>query len=333
MNTQITEFSKTEASLSVLEGKYNIVPDATTDDGYTACVDAIRELRPLRTGLDKLRLALNSDDQARIKLRNTEAKRITGRLTALEDPIKAAKVAVDTEKERIEEEARQTEMKRISDIQAKIENMSELTNMLSPTVDQIEQRLVSIQSYVINEAEYGEYLEAAQAMQGKVTEALETAHKERTEYEASQVELKRLQAEQAVVAAKQAEEQAKLDADRKAVEAERTEASRVMREAQEAAEAEMRRIEQSKLDEVKRQREEKEIAEQEEKARIHRETMEAEEAARIEAMKPDKVKLLAFAKRLDDIKLPVLKTPEGNGILENAVAYIRTASTEITGQF
>ena len=335
MNTQITEFTKTEASLATLEGKYSVVPDATTSDGYAACVEAIRELRPLRTGLDKMRLSLNSDDQARIKFRNTEARRITNRLTALEDPIKAAKVAVDTEKERIEEEALQVEMKRISDITTKIENMGNLVNMLSPAApaEQIEQRLVSIQSFVVNVEEYGEYLEAAHNEQSRVIGLLEAAYTERKEYEASQVEMKRLQAEQAAVAAKQAEEQAKLDADRKAIEAERAEASRVMREAQEAAEAEKRRIEQAKLDEVKRQREEKEIAEQEEKARIYRETMEAEEAARIEAMAPDKVKLLSFSKRLDEMKFPVLKSAEGKRILEAAAAHIRTASSEIKGQF
>ena len=93
MRTEIVEFTKTEAALATLETIYSVVPDATTSDGYAACVEAISELRPLRTGLDKLRLALNSDDQQRIKFRNTEAKRITGRLTALEDPIKAAKVS------------------------------------------------------------------------------------------------------------------------------------------------------------------------------------------------------------------------------------------------
>ena len=186
MNTQITEFTKTEASLATLEGKYSVVPDATTSDGYAACVEAIRELRPLRTGLDKMRLSLNSDDQARIKFRNTEARRITNRLTALEDPIKAAKVAVDTEKERIEEAARQVEIKRIADIQEKIENIGHLASTLSiaSSAEYIEQRLVSAKSFVIIGDEYGEYLQSAQGEQSRVIGLLETAHKERKEYEA-----------------------------------------------------------------------------------------------------------------------------------------------------
>ena len=41
-------------------------------------------------------------------------------------------------------------------------------------------------------------------------------------------------------------------------------------------------------------------AEQTEQARIAKEKQEAEEAARIEAMKPDRVKLQALAKRIDN---------------------------------
>ena len=313
MNTQITEFTKTEVALTVLEEKYAHVPDATTEDGYTACVEAIRELRPLRTGLDKMRLQLNADDQARIKFRNTEAKRITGRLTALEGPIKAAKVAVDTEKERIEEEARQAEMKRISDITTKIENMSNLINMLSPASpsDDIQKRFVAAQSVTITGAEYGEYVEPARAEQQRVIEVLETAYKERFEYEEGQAELKRQQAAQAAIAAQQAEAQAKLDAERKAIETQQAE-----------IEAEKRRQEQAKLDEYQRLREEKEAAERAEKERLQaeldaKEKAEREakaegeriiaaeaEAARQEALRPDKEKVHDWAAKLRFIDGP-----------------------------
>jgi hypothetical protein len=311
---QITEFTKTEAGLSGLEEKYKSVPDAATEDGYTACVEAIRELRPLRTGLDKLRLALNADDQKRIKFRNAEASRITDRLTAMEEPIKAAKVAVDTEKERIEEAARQAEVDRIEGIQAKIGLISEQALVsYGETAKSIESRLIMVQSIGINEDVYGEYLGQAQLEQMRIIGLLEKAHKERSEHEAGQAELKRLQAEQAAVAAKQAEAQAKLDSDRKAIEAERQEASRVMREAQEKAEEAKRKVEADKLA-VERAEKDRLQAELDAKVKAEREAKEVEErqaaavleTERMERLRPDKDKLMVWADTIKNMEGPLI---------------------------
>ncbi len=53
------------------------------------------------------------------------------------------------------------------------------------------------------------------------------------------------------------------------------------------------------------------------------------EAATIEARKPDKEKLIAFAKQISAIKLPDLKTGEGDLIAQVADAWLRGCVTEI----
>ena len=176
--------------------------------------------------------------------------------------------------------------------------------MIASSAEYIEQRLVSAKSFVIIGDEYGEYLQSAQGEQSRVIGLLETAHKERKEYEASQVELKRLQAEQAAVAAKQAEEQAKLDADRKAIESERAEASRIMREAKEKAEAKKRKVEADKLTAERAEKERLQAkldAKEEEENR--KEAQEAE-VKRQEAMRPDKDKVHSWVAELRFIDGP-----------------------------
>lgn len=53
------------------------------------------------------------------------------------------------------------------------------------------------------------------------------------------------------------------------------------------------------------------------------------EAARIEALRPDREKLIAFAKMIGEIKLPDLQTEEGNEIAQIANALLRNCVDEI----
>jgi len=309
--TQISEFTKTEASLSTLETKYAKVPDATTKDGYQACADAIRELRPLRTGLDKMRLALNADDQAKIKFRNGEAKRITARLVALEDPIKAAKQDIDDQAEREAEVIRQNEMERIEGITSMIDYIRGLAQVL-PQDDaaKIQSNLDSIAK--IDGTTFAEYSEQANDALNATILTLETALKVREEFEAQQAENARIASDQAERQAeldkqaetqRQAESQArdKLDAEKASV-----------RKAEQAVADEKHAAEQAKLDEERQkldaQRLEQETIEAEreklkreadQRAEDDRLAKEAEvKAAADEAMKPEKQKLTDWLKKL-----------------------------------
>lgn len=197
--TAITEFSQTAAALSTLEEKYKVVPDATTTDGYQACVGAIRELRPLRTGLDKMRLSLNADDQARIKIRNSEAKSITVRLAALEDPIKAAKKSVDDKADREAEEARQVEIARIADITERIQAIKAQTDgLIGADVDALQMRLDAVRTITITEGLFAEFTEQAEHVYSVVMTQLEHALAERVALEEQQAEQQRVAEEQAV---------------------------------------------------------------------------------------------------------------------------------------
>ena len=109
MTTEIIEFSKTEAAMVILREKYAVIPDFTTKAGYEDGRQGIAELRTLRTTLDKARKRLNEDDQERIKGRNDHAKRITGELVALEEPLKVAKGEFDMIAEREAEAVRKVE--------------------------------------------------------------------------------------------------------------------------------------------------------------------------------------------------------------------------------
>jgi hypothetical protein len=99
--TEVAEYSKTAAALARLQFRMkDVVHDVKSKEGMAAAKKDVAELRGLRTGLEELRLQLNSDDQARIKKRNTEAARITELIEGLEDPLKAQ---IRAEADRIEE--------------------------------------------------------------------------------------------------------------------------------------------------------------------------------------------------------------------------------------
>ena len=122
--TEIVEFKQSEAALALLKDRYAVIPDFTTKDGYEEGRQGISELRTLRTSLGKARKRLNADDQARIKYRNDEAKRITCELVLLEAPLKAAKGEVDVEEERKADAIRKVEEDRIEAIQFRIKEMT-----------------------------------------------------------------------------------------------------------------------------------------------------------------------------------------------------------------
>lgn len=111
------EYSVTDAALADLAARYKDVPDATTKDGYDAIKIALKELTPLRTGVEKRRKELKADALAYGKKVDEEAKRITTSLLSIETPLKDAKNEVDEAKNRAEEE-------RIARIKMRIESIN-----------------------------------------------------------------------------------------------------------------------------------------------------------------------------------------------------------------
>lgn len=107
-NTQLIDYSITDAAIGELHQKYDGL-DARQD--YEGVTKAIAACRKLRTSVEKKRKSLVADAVAWQKAVNTEAKRVTGLIAEVEDPLKISKQDVDdaAERARLEEERRKEE--------------------------------------------------------------------------------------------------------------------------------------------------------------------------------------------------------------------------------
>src|SRR4030042_4718418 len=91
MGSSIQEDSKTEAALAILRGKYaGVVYDVASLDGMKTDKEARAELRGYRVELERVRKDIKAPALKRCTEIDTEAKRITRELSALEDPIDSA---------------------------------------------------------------------------------------------------------------------------------------------------------------------------------------------------------------------------------------------------
>ena len=327
--TQIAEFNKTETALVVLREKYTTVPDCTNKEGYEECRQGIAELRTLRTGLDKARKGLNADDQARIKFRNDEAKRITGELVSLEDPLKAAKFDIDEKAEREAEAARKVEEERIAEIHAHMGLMTSIRSAHAGMTVATLSRFIDDNRTAYNDFDWQEFKEAALAEHDRIHNHLALVLQERKAFDAEQADLeekkKAMAEEQAKLDAQKkaqdeelAKQKAELDAQQRKVDEERQEAARVMQAAQDKAEAEKRRQEAEKA------------AKEREAKRLEFEKIDA---ARQESLKPDKEKLTDWFAKVRFIDAPAgLKSKEAAEMASEFMADLdNLASKYIVG--
>ena len=317
-STQIAEYTRTAAALADLQRRYaGVVWDCSTASGDRDARAVRKELVSLRTSLDKMRLQLNADDQARIKARNDEAKRITGEIEKLEGPVDAAIKAEEQRKEAERQRKAAEEQRRVAGLQQRIAEITDMALVGDAEACDIEQRITNLVALKIDES-FQEFEQQAEAARGKVLTSLRALLAAAVQREADsaraaaeRAELDRLRAEQAErervererQAAEAAAERQRLaeeraafereqaaaraareEADRKAA-AERAEADRIAREAREA---EQRRLD-AEAAELRRQREEQEARERaareaaEAQARAEREAAEAAARAEREA--------------------------------------------------
>jgi DNA repair exonuclease SbcCD ATPase subunit len=126
------------------------------------------------------------------------------------------------------------------------------------------------------------------------------------------------QAERDKIAAQQRAEQERLDAERQALEEQRKLA--------ELAEAERRAAERARI-EAAEQAEHDRIAAEE--AAVREAERQAELARRLEALRPEREKALAFLRNLLEVESPQISDPELLGILRPLVQHILAAELEI----
>jgi chromosome segregation ATPase len=300
---RLVRFHVTIKDIEPLREQYAAI---TFDDlkGYEAGRKAIAHCRGTRTRIDKRRKELVADALAYHRNVNAVAKELTAAIESIEDPLQAKKDAVDLEKARIKREAEEAKQR-------------ELEEKIRAEREAEEARLKAER-----DAEDARRRAEQEAEQARLTEERKALEGER---ERARVESERIEKEQA---AKRLE----LDA-----EAERLKAERERIAAQNRAEEERIAEERRQLEEAKRKVEREEAerqakirAEQEAKERAERERVEAEErrvaeierqaqlAKRLEALRPDKEKLLKFAEALLQIELPECAEPEAKAAVEKA---------------
>lgn len=294
-NGSVVKYSPTDAEIAKLRARYlECLPDgrqvcrfdAKTPEGYESCRLALRELVPLRTGIEARRKHLKEESLAWGRKVDAAAKSLTAQLLAIEDPIRQAKQAVD--------DAREAEARAI--VEAEKARIAELERIAREAQEAEERRK--------REAEEARLAEVRRQIQAEREEMDRRLASERAEREKE--ESARLAERQAIE-----QERRRLAEEMRRVEIEQAEERRKIQEAKQ----EVERIERQAV--LRREREEYERkAKEEAKAEAERHVAEAaaqaerrkreeeERQREIEAAKPDMQKIRQFGEFLAGLKPP-----------------------------
>lgn len=272
VNCQIAEYSPVVAGLGELQRRMkDLVYDVTTTAGMGVAKADRRELVTLRTSLEAKRKEIKAPALERCKMIDTEAARIKGELLQLEIPIDEQIKAEEMRKEAIRQAKIDAEVKRVSDIMARIEAIKGIpANVMGKSSILINLQINSLDDMTIDKDEFQEFLSLVE--ESKKAAIIELLNMHDTKL-SEEKEAARIKAEQeAKAAAEEAERQerdrlAKVESERLAAEAE---ALRIEKEAfaKQQAEAEAKRkAEDARLQAIR-----------DEEERIKREARELEEA-------------------------------------------------------
>lgn len=218
---EIAEYNGVAAMLAQIEARYaGRVYDVTTKPGMEDAKFARREIRTTRTGLEKLRKELKEPALRRCQLIDGEAKAITQRLVAIEEPIDSM---ITAEEQRVENEkrerARQEEL-RVAKIKERMEEFNVMPAW-GTKADGIMRRMREVSDIAIDES-FAEFADAAAIVKAQALTRLTTLHAEATAIEQEQAKLKaaaeenerRMAEERKANEARLAEERAKAEAER-----------------------------------------------------------------------------------------------------------------------
>lgn len=299
--TVLVEYSRTEAALAALRQKYSGAKfDLTTTAGDKAARAARLDLKTLRTSLEAKRKELKAPAVEFGRKIDDEAKRITGEIVALEDPIDAQIKADEKRREDERLERERIAAERAAGFRAKIDAIRAcVAKSQGLPSERISNGIAQVESIVTDEATWAEFAEeAAQAKSMTLAAMLnlrdsaKAREEEAARVEAQRLENERIAAEQRAaaeaIAAQQralAEQAAALAAQQKAIDDAKAEAERKEREAQEAAARaeQMARLEREREAEEKAQREQAEARERQAQIDAQMRTLDASEDAAIVA--------------------------------------------------
>ncbi len=196
---EVAEYSQTNAALAALRAKYQVVPDANTEEGYAWVKAGIKELTGLRTSLEAARKREKEPHLQAGRILDAEAKRITEELVSLEKPMKAAKQEVD---DRIERERQE----RIARLQQKVDAIVAMPGQVrGKSSDEISAMIDRVGEIDATHDYFDLTKEAVEARQNALDEltqmltdrlAFEAAEADRKKAEAALAEQRRLMEEQ-----------------------------------------------------------------------------------------------------------------------------------------
>ncbi|MBM3495021.1 MAG: hypothetical protein FJX72_11985 [Armatimonadetes bacterium] len=191
---EIQEYNGVEAALAGFKAKYaDRVYDVTTKAGMADARLARREVREVRTGLEKLRKEIKQPALARCQAIDSEAKRITAALLEIEEPIDALIGAEEMRVQREKEAKAEAEARRVEAIRQRIEAF----NVMPPwgaKADQISARLREVNEIVVDDT-FQEFTEAAAIAKAQAITRLSTLANEARTLEAEQEQLRKAKAE------------------------------------------------------------------------------------------------------------------------------------------
>lgn len=251
----IEAYSKTAAGLAELRTKYGgRTFDVGQRDGMRDALSARAELRGIRVNVEKLRVDLKAPLLEAGRQIDAEAKRITGELVALEDPIDAQIKTEERRKEAEKAKREAEERKTLAEARARIDAprkaVARFTSEFNPDPEAIDVEIARLRSVDTSAFLTEEDRTEAAQIVGEAIATLEKLAAQRrqsiADRAAMEEERARLERERAELAAERAaakraadEERAKLEAEAeqaaKRAEAERLEAEEAARKAADEA--------------------------------------------------------------------------------------------------
>lgn len=274
--TTIAEYSPTAEALAGLRQKYQaVVFNVSSTAGMVEARAARGELRTLRISLEAKRKEIKEPALTRCREIDTEAKRITAELSALEDPIDDLIKAEENRKDREKQSREEAERERIAEVSRRFAALRALVPAgTGKTVDELSALIAQAEEF--DSTSFADDMRPAAVFERQIAinglKALRDLRGEQDKKDAETAEkLKRLEELERADRERQANEQA--ERDQKA--AEEAEAVR-QREAQEAQE----RIEREAAQREELRQREAEIAERERVAAAER--VEADRLAKVE---------------------------------------------------
>ena len=345
----------TDEAIETLAKRYS--PLEIIDSGsYRIVTTALRDVRRYRIAVEKKRKELKKDALEYGRKVDGEARRITGLLEPIETKLSEKKQVADDITRRREEEIVQAEEARIRAIRFKISDICKLAIGLHVlTAEQIGERITRAEAAEIRYSEFAELTLEAKEAKAETIEVIREAFGVQQKLEADQVardeedaRLKKVRAEQRVQAELLTKQQAEIEAAneeiRKARQAitdeKQAEVDRRKREALEkklAAEAKVQaekdakalieHTEKKRLAQIETDRLAK-VAEEEAKAKTV--LAEKREVERRERLRPDKEKLLSFAKGLLEYpRVEGVRSGKMNELMDGAISEIRSIGEEL----